>query len=80
MREYSTSLGGILSAMASAAQPMGDPYQVPIFISFLSIKNFIRIISFHNFFSRRFTIKKRNRTKHFNFSRRYMHNFSIFNF
>ena len=28
MREYSTSLGGILSAMASAAQPMGDPYQV----------------------------------------------------
>lgn len=28
MREYSTSLGGILSAMASAAQPMSDPYQV----------------------------------------------------
>lgn len=28
MREYSTSLGGILSAMASAAQPIGDPYQV----------------------------------------------------
>lgn len=28
MREYSTSLGGILSTMASAAQPMGDPYQV----------------------------------------------------
>ena len=28
MREYSTSLGGILSAMASAAPPMGDPYQV----------------------------------------------------
>ena len=28
MREYSTSLGGILSAMASAARPMGDPYQV----------------------------------------------------
>ncbi len=28
MREYSTSLGGILSSMASAAQPMGDPYQI----------------------------------------------------
>ena len=28
MKEYSTSLGGILSMMASSAQPMGDPYQV----------------------------------------------------
>lgn len=28
MREYSTSLGGILSMMATSAQPMGDPYQV----------------------------------------------------
>lgn len=28
MKEYSTSLGGILSMMASAAQPMNDPYQV----------------------------------------------------
>lgn len=28
MKEYSTSLGGILSSMASAAQPMGDPYQI----------------------------------------------------
>lgn len=28
MREYSTSLGGILSMMASSAQPMSDPYQV----------------------------------------------------
>lgn len=27
MKEYSTSLGGILSTMASAAQPMNDPYQ-----------------------------------------------------
>lgn len=27
MKEYSTSLGGILSMMASAAQPMSDPYQ-----------------------------------------------------
>lgn len=28
MKEYSTSLGGILSMMASSAQPMSDPYQV----------------------------------------------------
>ena len=28
MKEYSTSLGGILSVMASSAQPMSDPYQV----------------------------------------------------
>ena len=28
MKEYSTSLGGILSAMASSAQPLSDPYQV----------------------------------------------------
>ncbi len=28
MKEYSTSLGGILGMMASSAQPMGDPYQV----------------------------------------------------
>lgn len=28
MKEYSTSLGGILSMMASSAQPLGDPYQV----------------------------------------------------
>lgn len=28
MKEYSTSLGGILSTMASSAQPLGDPYQV----------------------------------------------------
>ena len=27
MKEYSTSLGGILSMMASSAQPMSDPYQ-----------------------------------------------------
>lgn len=27
MKEYSTSLGGILSMMASAGQPMSDPYQ-----------------------------------------------------
>lgn len=27
MMEYSTSLGGILSMMASSAQPMSDPYQ-----------------------------------------------------
>ena len=27
MREYSTSLGGILSMMATAGQPLGDPYQ-----------------------------------------------------
>ena len=27
MKEYSTSLGGILSRMASSAQPMSDPYQ-----------------------------------------------------
>ena len=25
MKEYSTSLGGILSMMASSAQPLGDP-------------------------------------------------------
>lgn len=28
MKEYSTSLGGILSMMASSAQPMSDPYHV----------------------------------------------------
>lgn len=28
MKAYSTSLGGILSMMASSAQPMNDPYQV----------------------------------------------------
>lgn len=28
MKEYSTSLGGILSMMASASQPLSDPYQV----------------------------------------------------
>lgn len=28
IKEYSTSLGGILSMMASSAQPMSDPYQV----------------------------------------------------
>lgn len=28
MKEYSTSLGGILSTMASSAQPLSDPYQV----------------------------------------------------
>ncbi len=28
MKEYSTSLGGILSMMASSAQPLSDPYQV----------------------------------------------------
>ena len=28
MKEYSTSLGGILGMMASSAQPLGDPYQV----------------------------------------------------
>lgn len=28
MKEYSTSLGGILSMMTSSAQPMGDPYQI----------------------------------------------------
>lgn len=28
MKEYSTSLGGILSMMASSAQPINDPYQV----------------------------------------------------
>lgn len=28
MKEYSTSLGGILSMMASSAQPLNDPYQV----------------------------------------------------
>lgn len=28
MKEYSTSLGGILNMMASSTQPMGDPYQV----------------------------------------------------
>ena len=28
MKEYSTSLGGILGMMASSAQPMSDPYQV----------------------------------------------------
>lgn len=28
MKAYSTSLGGILSMMASSAQPLGDPYQV----------------------------------------------------
>lgn len=28
MKEYSTSLGGILSMMASSAQPISDPYQV----------------------------------------------------
>ena len=28
MKEYSTSLGGILSVMASSAQPISDPYQV----------------------------------------------------
>lgn len=28
IKEYSTSLGGILSVMASSAQPMSDPYQV----------------------------------------------------
>lgn len=27
MKEYSTSLGGILSMMATAGQPLGDPYQ-----------------------------------------------------
>ena len=27
MMEYSTSLGGILSMMATAGQPLGDPYQ-----------------------------------------------------
>ncbi len=27
MREYSTSLGGILSMMATAGQPLADPYQ-----------------------------------------------------
>ena len=28
MKEYSTSLGGILSMMASSAQPLSDPYQL----------------------------------------------------
>ena len=28
MKEYSTSLGGILGMMASSAQPLSDPYQV----------------------------------------------------
>ena len=28
MKEYSTSLGGILGMMASSAQPLGDPYQM----------------------------------------------------
>lgn len=28
MKEYSTSLGGILSMMASSAQPLNDPYQM----------------------------------------------------
>ena len=28
MKEYSTSLGGILSMMASSAQPLNDPYQL----------------------------------------------------
>ena len=28
MKEYSTTLGGILSTMASSAQPLSDPYQV----------------------------------------------------
>ena len=28
MKEYSTSLGGILSTMTSSAQPLSDPYQV----------------------------------------------------
>jgi len=28
MKEYSTSLGGILSMMASASQPLSDPYQI----------------------------------------------------
>lgn len=27
MKEYSTSLGGILSMMAASGQPLGDPYQ-----------------------------------------------------
>ena len=27
MKEYSTSIGGILSMMATAGQPLGDPYQ-----------------------------------------------------
>ena len=28
MKEYSTSLGGVLSMMASSAQPLNDPYQL----------------------------------------------------
>lgn len=28
MKEYSTSLGGVLSMMASSAQPLNDPYQI----------------------------------------------------